>query len=196
MSKFAKYEPSRANAMSLGPADGLVIRLTTAADLPQVARIIAEREGGDAEIYLDRLARDLGQVVELPTKSLWVATVGPRVVAQARAGLFTAPEDSPPDIAPPGWYLLGLIVDPAFRRRGVGEALTRVRLEWIAQRSSRAYYFAAAINRATIDLHAKLGFVEVTRDFSFPGVSFTGGTGVLFECLLNSPASRTNSNPD
>jgi ribosomal protein S18 acetylase RimI-like enzyme len=195
MSKFAEYEPHRAHALSLGPADGLVIRLTTAADLPQVARIIAERDGGDAEAYLERLARDLEQIVEPPQKSLWVATLGPQVIAQARAGLFTPPEDSPPDVAPAGWYLLGVIVDPALRRRRVGDALTRARLEWIAHRSSCAYYFAAGINRATIDLHAKFGFVEVTRNFSFPGATFTGGPGVLFKCLLNSPAFRTNSIP-
>jgi GNAT superfamily N-acetyltransferase len=100
------------------------------------------------------------QVVEPPTKSIWVAALGPRVIAYARAGLFTPPEHSTPDVVPAGWYLLGVIVDPEFRRRGVGEALIRARLEWIAQRSPRAYYLAAAVNRATIDLHAKFGFVE------------------------------------
>lgn len=192
MSKFADYEPDRETASYLGSADGLVIRHTTAADLQQVARLIAEREGGDAEVYLERLVRDIEQVADSPTKSLWVATLESIVIAHARAGLFRPPEDSPPDVAPPGWYLMGVIVDPAFRRRGVGEALTRSRLEWIAHRSSRAYYIAAAINRATIDLHAKLGFVEVTRNFFFPGVSFTGGTGVLFECLLGDGAQGVN----
>jgi ribosomal protein S18 acetylase RimI-like enzyme len=185
MSKFADYEPGRRTASYLGSADGLVIRLTTAADLQQVARIIAEREGGDPDVFLERLACDMEQVVaEPPTKSLWVATLGSQVIAHARAALFRPPEDSPPDVAPPGWYLMGIVVDPAFRRRGVGEALTRARLHWIAHRSSRAYYVATAINPVTIDLHAKLGFVEVTRNFSFPGVSFTGGIGVLFECPL------------
>lgn len=30
-----------------------------------------------------------------------------------------------------------------------------------------------------LGLHASLGFVKVTRDFTFPGVEFRGGVGVL-----------------
>ena len=50
----------------------------------------------------------------------------------------------------------------------------------------KAYYVASAQNRVTIELHRQLGFVEVTRDFSFPNVTFTGGVGILFEVDLTS----------
>lgn len=63
--------------------------------------------------------------------------------------------------------------------RGIGLALTRYRLKWIAERADHAYYFANTRNHASIDLHTRLGFTELTRDFVFPGVSFTGGQGVL-----------------
>ena len=36
-----------------------------------------------------------------------------------------------------------------------------------------------ATNRASIDLHREFGLHEVTRDFDFPGICFTGGEGVL-----------------
>ena len=184
MSKFAEYAPGRRPTSRLGPADGLVVRPTSAADLPQVALIVAEREEGEPAVWFERLARELAQIVEPPTRALWVAALGERVIGHARAGWFVPPPGSPPDVAPEGWYLMGVVVDPAFRGHGVGEELTRARLAWIAQRSRRALYFATAINRVTIDLHAKLGFVEVTRSFSFPSASFTGGAGVLFECAL------------
>ena len=63
--------------------------------------------------------------------------------------------------------------------------LTRRRLGWIAGRgATEAYYFANAQNLASIDLHAKLGFVELTRDFHVPGATFAGGVGILFRVQL------------
>jgi hypothetical protein len=46
------------------------------------------------------------------------------------------------------------------------------------------WYFASADNPASLDLHRDLGFREHTREFTFPGVSFAGGGGVL--CVLES----------
>ena len=44
---------------------------------------------------------------------------------------------------------------------------------------------------ASIDLHRQLGFVELTRDFTFPGASFEGGVGILFNTELGQrPAPR------
>jgi hypothetical protein len=39
-------------------------------------------------------------------------------------------------------------------------------------------------------LHARLGFVEVSRDFAFPGVRFDGGVGVLCRAARQQPSSR------
>jgi GNAT superfamily N-acetyltransferase len=185
VSKFAAYDPERRRGPRLAADDGLVVRRTRAEDLPQVARIVAEREEGDPDEHLARLVREFGRR-DGPESALWVATLDDRVIGHARAAWFapptvSPPEGSPPDWAPEGWYLAGVIVAPEFRGRGVGEALTRARLEWTDGRAGRTFYFANAKNRVTIDLHAKLGFVEATRRFTFPGVSFTGGVGILFE---------------
>lgn len=72
-----------------------------------------------------------------------------------------------------------IVVDP-WRRRGVGRALTRVRLEFLRPRAQEVFFVVNARNRASIDLHAAFGFEELTRDFEAPGVSFTGGVGILF----------------
>jgi hypothetical protein len=62
--------------------------------------------------------------------------------------------------------------------------LTPQRLAWIGDRADAAYYFANARNVTSIDLHGKLGFIEVTRDFTFPGASFEDGAGILFRVDL------------
>jgi hypothetical protein len=83
------------------------------------------------------------------------------------------------NVAPDGYYLVGLIVNPASRGQGIGAALTQARLSWIGDRATEASYFTNAHNQRSLRLHQRLGFQEITRDFVFPGVSFDGGVGVL-----------------
>lgn len=55
------------------------------------------------------------------------------------------------------------------------------RLAWIFHRSDTAYFFANSLNSVSIELHRRLGFEEVQRDFAFPGASFVGGgVGILY----------------
>jgi ribosomal protein S18 acetylase RimI-like enzyme len=138
--------------------------------------ILTEREGGG-----DVLARRdwfEGQV-DSPGAFLLVAEVAGKVVGYGRVVHHPGSEG-----CPPGCYLVGLVVSPTFRRHGIGRELTISRLRWVAERASEVFYFANERNRATIDLHAALGFREMTGDFTFPGVTFLGGRGVLFRAEL------------
>ncbi|GAA5197120.1 GNAT family N-acetyltransferase [Microbacterium jejuense] len=89
------------------------------------------------------------------------------------------------DPAPPGHYLGGITVDPAWRRRGIGAALTDARLQWIAARAATASYVVNARNRASIDLHRRWGFAEVLRAPRLMGVEFEGGVGLLMRADLS-----------
>jgi len=110
---------------------------------------------------------------------LLVAETDGAVVGYARASLLDELAG-----APRGYYLTGVFVRPGSRRGGVGAALTEARLRWIAQRTDEAWFFANARNVASIELHRRFGFEEVTRDFAVPGVRFDGGEGVLFRSRL------------
>lgn len=88
------------------------------------------------------------------------------------------------DPAPPGHYLAGITVDPAWRRRGIGAALTEARLEWTAARTHEAFCVVNLQNRASIDLHVRQGFVEVLRAPRLTGVEFSGGVGLLMRASL------------
>ena len=81
--------------------------------------------------------------------------------------------------APHGPYLMGLLVAEAQRGQGVGEALTRARVDAALERAGEVWYFANSRNGASLRLHERLGFAEVQRPFAFPGVTFEGGVGVL-----------------
>lgn len=86
--------------------------------------------------------------------------------------------------APTGWYLTGLLVDPAARRRGLATQLTRERLERLSAVTSNVWYFTNVRNAVSTVLHERLGFRLQTHEFTIPGVTFEGGQGALYFCQL------------
>ena len=176
---FAEYMPEPEHRSPAPPGD-LVLRAARAEDAPALARIAWERNGGLLPDHEAEFARALSAPPPAPDDLRVVALLGNEVAGYGRASRFAPAADAPPGAAPAGWYLFGVTVAPRFRRRGIARALTRARLDHIARHADRAYYFASALNRASIELHCEFGFVELTREFRFPGVSFTGGTGILF----------------
>ncbi len=123
---------------------------------------------------------------------LLVAEVGGGVVGYGRAGRLGRRPDAGGTL-PEGWYLLGVAIVDAWRRRGIGRVLTERRLAWIAERTHEAWYFVNARNLPSIDLHRDFGFVEVSRRLDAAGVSFEGGEGILFRLDLSGYPGRTRS---
>ncbi len=151
----------------------VAVRPVEPADLLACGRLAARRQGGQPEAWAERLAlsAEAGQ-------ELFVAECDGQIVGYGGVGWHD------PDVlggrnVPAGWYLSGCVVDPNRRRQGIGSALTRARMDWVFDRAESIYYVVNATNQASIDLHSKQGFEEVTSDFFFPGVTFVGGHGVL-----------------
>ena len=159
------------------------IRPARAADLPALARITHERSGGEPGTILRALERFLAHG-GTGRSLLLVAEAGGEVVGFGKCRLEARRRRDPPDPAPRGWYLAGVIVDERFRRRGIGRALTVARLRWLSERARRVYYVANARNEASLALHARLGVEELARGPSFHGFTFEGGEGVLCRAIL------------
>ncbi len=157
-----------------------LIRPAVAADVPFCAAMLVVRDGGSLRARMDLFRQDLDD----PDRYVTVAEVGGAVIGYGRTMRFQPEADAPAGVAPAGYYLSGLYVTPTWRRNGVGEALTRHRMAWVAERAPEVWYFANARNDTSIRLHQRLGFAEVTRDFVFPGVTFSNGQGVLFRARL------------
>lgn len=132
--------------------------------------------GSDVSIWRTSLLED----IESRDRLLVVAERAEEVIGYGRVLRFVPEPDAPADIAPSGYYLMGLVVHPDRRRRGVAAALTQARLDWISKHADGAWYFANSRNAASIALHAPFGFEEVTRSFCYPRVDFDRGEGVLF----------------
>lgn len=107
------------------------------------------------------------------------------MIGYGKSGLCEPTSDQ--DQAPAGHYLTGVIVDPAWRRLGIGAELTRRRLAGIWSRGESAWFFTNTRNQASLELHAALGFVEIGRAASYLGEPFDGGSGVLLRADSGAP---------
>lgn len=168
------------------------IRPANALDVAPTATLAcqaAPERGSDG--WRDALEEDL----QHPLRLLLVAEVAGEVVGYGRARLFENPPGAPADAAPDGYYLTGVFVRPDCRRLGLAAALTEARLRWVAERADEAWFFANAQNIASIELHRRFGFEEVSRHFTFPDLTFDGGEGILFRSHLarDQKPSRSSS---
>lgn len=173
MTAYAEYQP-REGAATLPSWRGCV-RPAQPDDAGAIALLVAEREGLDPIDTLEQITRELRAIAAGGSGRLFLAEHESTVVGFGRVRREDAAFG-----CPAGWYLLGVVVAPAFRRIGIGLALTRSRVDWVRERGEAVYYFANAKNLPSIELHAKLGFVEVTRDFEREQLGLKRGDGVLF----------------
>ena len=191
---FATYAPRQPTARRAAPLS-FVVRASILADRDALADIAWKRNGGLLDDCVARFERDLTNIGR-PPDDLWLtALIGARAVGYGKVAWIEPGRVAPSNHAPAGYYLGGVSVRPDFRRRGIGHELTRRRLLWIAERAAEAFYFVNAQNRASIDLHARFGFVELTRNFHIPGASFVGGVGILFRVDLTSYRGATEPSP-
>jgi len=184
---FADYDPDPLDRATPFAGD---IRAATTDDARAIATVFVEREGGDLDEVTDAVRGEITKIAVRKTRQVWVATEADVVLAYGRATSFDPPANAPPEAGPRGWYLGGVVVTVAHRRRGIGHALTRVRLDWIAKRATEAYYCSSEHNATSIALHQAFGFEEVCRGVWMPGMSFNRGQGILFRVPL------TQTTPD
>jgi aminoglycoside 6'-N-acetyltransferase I len=118
-------------------------------------------------------------------RQMFVAKVGGRVVGYGRVLELEAGEAGPG--TPAGYYLSGVLVEPAWRGRGLAAALTRARLRWALAQTGTVFYVTGADNAASLHLHAALGFREVKR---FASERSAAGLDVL------SQLARATASPD
>jgi ribosomal protein S18 acetylase RimI-like enzyme len=147
-------------------------------DVEACVRLVAALGAGPEAQWRSTLTRT---VHDGRDRALFVAEAAGEVAGYGRVVLFR-PDPATPGTAPPGWYLLGLVVDPAWRRRGIGEALTTARMTWVAERADRIYYFTAHANRVSQELHQRLGFVPLPGTWVPPGGSPEDAQRQRFYC--------------
>jgi len=132
-----------------------------------------------------RFSRDVAD----PDKHPVVSVVDDAIVGYARTLPFEPDDTAPADVAPGGYYLLGLVVASAHRRRGLGQLLTEERLRWLTERGAEVvYFYTDRDNTASQRLHEQLGFRQLTSSFWFPALP-RGHSEILYSLGLDGPAT-------
>ncbi|WP_158600643.1 GNAT family N-acetyltransferase [Tessaracoccus antarcticus] len=154
---------------------------------PDVPVVIREARAEDQTAVVE-ICRASGRdawspkaLIPSETRIVLVATIDDVVLAVAKTHLHEEADDD----APAGHYLGGVVVDPRMRRQGLGSVLTKARMQWIGERSNRAFYFTDERNTASIEMHSQFGFVPIAAALSIRGVSADdeGGNVVLYDAL-------------
>lgn len=182
MSLFAKYDPeirSVANFYSC-------VKPANRDHVSAIAKLISERDDLNLDKTIKSIHGEFDRIVNDDVKKFFcVAETENGVVGFGRCQFLPTKSITGASGMPEGWYLMGTIVDPNYRRQGIGRELCALRIKWLQQFTNVVYYYASALNRASIKLHEEFGFREISRNFRFPGLDFTGGVGILFRAKIS-----------
>ena len=164
--------------MSAGP----IVRRATSADLPKIgqlgALLIAEHHDFDTRRFLAARPRTpvdyasfLGTQLEDPDVAVLVADQDGDVIGYAYAAMEGYDYMA---LRGPAGALHDVIVDPAFRRRGVARLLLDATLAYLKSRGAPRVVLSTAVqNEPAQRLFASLGFrrtmIEMTRELEEQG---------------------------
>ena len=160
-------------------------RLASEDDAAEIARITFEREGvhrkRDFNYYFKRTKKELENIETATGFHIIVAEYEGEIIGFGRSIYYDLKKIQVPYPAPSGWYLMGVVVKPEFRRRGIGRRITEERLMRIFKNSTEAYFIVDSNNQASIKLHEELGFKKISEGEGFLKVKFDDGKGYLFK---------------
>jgi aminoglycoside 6'-N-acetyltransferase I len=153
-------------------------------DLDTVAALATLQSGRD-RAHTRTKTRELLLQQDPPT--LIAVAAGPSgILGFGQAGWLPCMDATDARCVPAGWYLLGVVVDPAARRRQIGARLTTYRLDWLRQQApgGTVRYFRAHDNIASARLHAPYGFALERPDVWAPGLEYPQPRHVLERASL------------
>ena len=147
---FARYQ-SGTKRKSL---DGVIYRLASEKDADAIAKITFDREGGSRnksfEYYLERTKNEL-KGIELATDfNLIVAEYEGDIIGFGRSIYYDLEKIQVPYSAPSGWYLMGVVVRPEFRRYGIGHRIVKERVIHISENFNEIYFIVDVQNKVSI----------------------------------------------
>ncbi len=87
--------------------------------------------------------------------------------------------------SPEGWYGMGIMVSPKFRRQNIARFISLSRIDVLKKMGVKELYSIVDSNNLTsMKMHQEFGFVEVARADGFLHLKFDQGTGVLFKLTI------------
>lgn len=136
------------------------VRDALLSDVPRISALLASfHPRVQAEVLYGATERELRCVQDLGAHYL-VADLGGRLIGNGKGGLLM---QTVGDF--PGWWVVGLHVDPLYRGLGVGERIVRELIRRAAQDGAHEVFcHISADNTPSLRLFAKLGFVPASQE--------------------------------
>ena len=172
--KFAKFNPNVKNEQ----LSDISIREVKKSDYKEIAKIVWERDEKKGLIsdYNERFKKEFKKLGSA-NWYMHVAIHENKIVGYGRLVKITEVIGIP---GPLGWYLMGITVSHNYRRKGIGEKLTKFRLEFAAKLCSEIYFVCNAQNETSIYIHEKLGFQKILKGKGFFNILFDQGLGYIY----------------
>lgn len=180
-------EPFDSSYKSAAAPEGLVFRLANRQDCHAISTLMAERNPSQSFAEVEASTnREIDRVESGVSYKLYVAELNGEVVGLCR---FYHSEGLPPSKkiypSPEGWYGMGILVSPKFRRQNIANFLSSKRVEVLKSLGVKEFYsIVDASNLTSMKMHKEFGYVEVERAPGFMQVSFNGGIGCLFKLSI------------
>jgi ribosomal protein S18 acetylase RimI-like enzyme len=180
-------EPYAPSIKSSNPPLGLLFRLATAKDRDAIAALMAERNPDrDLSEVTKGTDKELLRVASEPNYRLYVADLDGEVLGFCRfyhsSGL---PREKKIYPSPEGWYAMGIMVHPKYRRQGIARFLSLNRIKALKEMGVKEIYSVVdAKNMTSMRMHREFRFNEISTAPGFLHIRFEAGSGSLFQMLI------------
>lgn len=167
--------------------EGLIFRLVNRQDCKSISHLMAERNPSQSFTEIEASAnREIDRVETGSGYKLYVAELNNEVVGLCRFyhsdGLPLGKKIYP---SPEGWYGMGILVSPKFRRQSIANFLSSKRVEVLKSLDVKEFYsIVDTSNLTSMKMHKSFGYVEVQRAPGFLHIGFNGGIGCLFRLSI------------
>ncbi len=115
---------------------------------------------------------------------LFIASHQDKLIGYGRVGLHTHSDSNEiygqTSEVPEGYYTKGLLIDEAFRGKGIGRTLTILRENWVKDFDNKIYCILSLKNNNSVQMHLKLGFKEIKKNLCYPSDKPNEMSGCLY----------------
>ena len=164
--------------------EGLIFRIANRQDCDSINILTYERNPFQSMKEIeDGTTREIERMESGASYKLYVAELNKEIIGFCRfANSDGLPASKKIYSGPEGWYGLGILVSPKYRRQNIAKFLTLKRNEVLKNLGVKEFYSVVdAKNLTSLKMHKEFGYIEIARAPGFLHIGFNDGVGCLLK---------------